>query len=189
MPSDPAGISGDQFGILKDYETASDRQPETDNYLVINAFKFHLERIPTVTYFCQKANLPSLTFNFLEQPTKFGTRLQHAGTQFEFEDLVVNFIIDEEMKNWLEIFNWMRSMGNVEDFTEYVPVEQHTSDAELIILSNAYRPKYAVTFKNVFPTNISGIDFDSATTETEPILATATFRYRSYDINPINTFV
>jgi len=187
MPSDPAGISGDQFGIDDFYQTASNRQPSTDNYLLNNAFKFSIERVPTVTYFCQKANIPSLSFGFVEQPTKFGARLDIAGSLYEFETLEVSFIVSEDMRNWLEIFRWLRSLGNVEDFNEYVSVEQHKSDAELLILSSAYRPQYSVNFLGVFPTNLSGIDFDSSVAEAEPVIATASFKYRSYDIIPITT--
>ena len=185
MPNDPAGISGDQFGIGNFYETASNRQPSTDNYLINNSFKFAIERTPMVTYFCQKVTLPSLSFGFIEAPTKYGTRVKVAGTRYEFDSLEISFIVDEEMKNWIEIYQWMRDMGNVEDFIEYIPLEQHKSEAELIILSSAYRPKYAVSFIDLFPVNLGPIDFDSSISETEPVIATASFQYRHYDINPI----
>jgi hypothetical protein len=178
---------GYTFGTNKDYEVASNRQPSTDNYLLNNSFKFSIDRIPYVTYFCQKANIPSLDFGIVEQPTKYGTRLQLAGTLYDFSVLEISFIVDENMKNWLEIFDWMKSMGSMENFTENVSKKQQQTDAEMIIMSSAYRPILSVQYKGVFPVNIGGIDFDSAVADPEPVLATATFQYRSYDIVPLNT--
>jgi hypothetical protein len=39
-----------------------------------------------------------------------------------------------------------------------------------------------VKFKNIYPTFLSGIDFDSSNTDTETVLATATFSYTHYEI-------
>ena len=188
MPREnPVGVSGDQIGINSYYETAYNRQPSTDNYLNNNSFKFAIEKIPTVTYFCQKANVPALSFGFVEQPTKYGTRLYVSGSQYEYESLEVTFIVDENMKNYMEIYDWMRSMGNVEDFSEYIEVQRHQSEATLLILNSAYRPIYSTNFYGVFPTRLGSIDFDSAITETEPIVVSASFQYRSYDITPIQS--
>jgi hypothetical protein len=181
----PAGVSGEEIGIAKYYEKLTNRQPITDNYLNNNSFKFSIDKIPQVTYFCQKANIPALSFGFVEQPTKFGTRLQMAGTQYEFDTLEISFLVDENMQNYMEIYDWMRSMGNVEDSSEYVDIIRHQTSAELLILSSAYNPIYAVEFAGVFPINLSSIDFDSSITETEPVIVTATFQYRTFDITPI----
>ena len=40
----------------------------------------------------------------------------------------------------------------------------------------------AVKFKNIYPTFVSGIDFDSSNTDAETIIATATFAYTHYEI-------
>ncbi|MBC8442684.1 MAG: hypothetical protein H8D80_00685 [Proteobacteria bacterium] len=186
MPREnPAGVSGDEIGINSYYETAANRQPVTDNYLNNNSFKFSIEKTPNVTYFCQKANIPALSFGFVEQPTKYGTRLQLAGTQYDFETLEISFMVDENLKNYMEIFDWMRSMGNVEDFSEYVDITRHQTDATLLVLSSAYRPIYSVNFVGVFPITLGAIDFDSSVPETEPVIVTTTFQYRSFDIVPV----
>jgi|TARA_R110000824_G_scaffold281194_1_gene469483 hypothetical protein len=181
----PLGVSGDQIGINPYYQTAANRQPATDNYLNNNSFKFSIERIPMVSYFCQRVNVPSLSFGFVEQPTKFGTRLQLSGSQYDFETLEVSFIVDENIRTYMEIYDWMRSLGNLEDQSEYVDITRHQTEAQLLILSSSYNPIYCVDFKGVFPISMSSIDFDSTVTETEPVIVTATFQYRSFDITPL----
>lgn len=181
----PAGVSGDEIGISEYYESADNRQPITDNYLNNNSFKFSIGKVPLVTYFCQKANVPALSFGFVEQPTKFGTRLQLSGTQYDFDTLEVSFIVDENLQNYMEIYDWMRSMGIAEDDASYIDPSRHQSSAELLILSSAYNPIYSVQFTGVFPINLSSIDFDSSVTETEPVVVTATFQYRTFNITPV----
>jgi|3_EtaG_2_1085321.scaffolds.fasta_scaffold170463_1 hypothetical protein len=183
--ANPAGVSGDQIGINSYYETADNRQPVTDNYLNNNSFKFLIDRTPLTTYFCQKANIPSLSFGFVEQPTMFGAKLQLAGTLYDFDTLEVSFIVDENMKNYMEIYDWMRSMGNMENTKEYVPLDLHQTTATLLVLSSAYRPIYSVNFEGVFPINLGAIDFDSSVAETEPVVVSVTFQYRTFDITPI----
>ena len=79
----------------------------------------------------------------------------------------------------------MRSLGNLEDQSEYVDITRHQTEAQLLILSSSYNPIYCVDFKGVFPISMSSIDFDSTVTETEPVIVTATFQYRSFDITPL----
>ena len=177
-----------EIAIDTKYQAAAKKQPDTDNYLMNNSFKFSLERIPHVTYFCQRASIPTISFNTVEQSTPYGVRVYKSGTSYEYSDLEIGFIVDENMENWLEIYNWMNSLSNAEDDDGYIEVERHASTAEIITLTSAYRPNIAINFKEVFPISLSSIDFDSTTSETEPVIASATFRYRSYSISDIKTF-
>ena len=46
-----------------------------------------------------------------------------------------------------------------------------------------YNPMKKVVFKDMFPVGISGIQFSSVVVDTEPVIATATFSYTSYEIS------
>ena len=184
----PGYTAEDQIGIDSYYQSSMNKQPLDDNYLMNNSFRFNIQRSPTVSYFCQRANIPAFSFNFIEQPTRFGAKVYKVGTSYEYSELEISFIVDERMKNWLEIHDWMRSLSNAEDSSEFVPFEQQTSTAELIVLTSSYRPYLAVSFDDVFPISLSSIDFDSTISETEPIIASTTFRYSTYSIKPIREF-
>jgi len=181
------GYTGDGISIPDAYQRADYRQPPTDNYLLNTSFRFMLNRTPNMTWFCQRVAIPALSFGQMEQPTPFGSRLPVVGTQYDFEDLTIDFIIDEEMKTWIEIYDWMTNLSNPNgDNKEHIPFEEQTSDAELLILSSAYNPKYSVSFKNIFPVSLGAVQFDSTTAETEPVVSTATFKYRFYEIETIS---
>ena len=56
------------------------------------------------------------------------------------------------------------------------------SDGSLIILSSAYNPLVQVDFYNLFPKSLSGIEFDSTSTDSDPATATVVFAYQSYEV-------
>ena len=178
-----AGYTGATAGIPDITYVSNARQPDTNNYLANNYFKFEFTRLPTVTYFCQRVNLPSLSFTRAEQPTSFGLTGKIPGGRYDYDPLTVSFIVDEDMKNWLEVYEWMRSIGNLDDINKHIHVHHDKySDARITIMNSAYKQKLVVKIRGVFPTSISGIDFDSTLPETEPIVASATFDFTFYEI-------
>ena len=156
------------------------RYPESVNPLLPTYFRFTLARIPNVVYFCQSANLPGLNLTEVVMPTPF-TPIKFPG-KLEFDELSISFIVVEGLSNWLEIKNWMRSTTNVENYTEFRPVNTHLSTANLIILNSAKQPKLNVTFEGLFPRNLTGIDFTSSISEPDPFVVNCTFSYRSFSV-------
>lgn len=161
------------------------RQPTNTNYLQPTAFRFYLHRNPTVTYFCQSTSLPGIELGAIEQPNMFAT-IKQISSKPVYGNLDVTFAVDEKLKNWLEIHDWMKSIGNFEDFDSYiVPDEDHFSDATLMIMTNAMNPSVEVTFKNCFPISLGEVGFDSTVSEIEPVTATATLAYDTYSLRVI----
>jgi len=163
----------------------NDRTPSNTNMLLSTGFRFLLTRTPNITYYCQSANIPDVNLGEMEQPTRF-IPIKHPGNSFTYGDLELGFIVDEDMENWREIHNWMRSLKNVEDFTEFEanPTE-HYSDARLMILNSAMKPNLEVDFKDIFPKSLSGIQFNSDTDDASQIICTASFAFTSYNIRKI----
>jgi len=136
-----------------------------------------------MTYFCQRANIPSLSFGTSIQSNPTGVSMRRPGTSYVYEDLQVGFAVDEEMKNWLELHNWIRDLGvSYQSASEVLRESQKICSAFLMVLNSAYRPILCVKYKNVYPTFVSGIDFDSSLTDTNAVIATATFAYTHYEI-------
>jgi hypothetical protein len=164
--------------------SALDRQPDTVNFLLPDSFKFEMKRVPRLNYFIQSVNLPALEYSEIRQPTRF-VDVKHPGNSFTFSNFDVSFIIDEEMETFMEIYNWMKSLVAIEQAGDVEMGPNNYSDASLIILNSAKNPNHVVTFKNCFPVSLSGIDFNSAISEPEPMVGTVTFAYTSYDIENI----
>ena len=59
------------------------------------------------------------------------------------------------------------------------------SDATLIVYNSKNMAKVNVNFKNMFPTNISSLEYSQALTDVEYFTATANFRYLYYEFETI----
>jgi hypothetical protein len=161
-------------------ESVLNRYPERINPLLPTYYRFSILRLPNTSYFCQSASLPTVSMSEVIMPTPF--MAVKAPSKMEFDELSITFIVDEEMKNWLEIFNWMRSSTNVEDYTEFNNPNTHLSTGNLIILNSKKNPSINVTFEGLFPRTLGSIDFSSSGIDPEPFQCTATFSYRNYNI-------
>jgi hypothetical protein len=158
-------------------------QPLNTNFLTNNKFKFIISRCPTVTYFCQRANIPSLSFGVSTQAQPGGISIRRPGTAYQYEDLQVGFIVNEDMTNWLEIYEWIKKLGISYDSTvEVIDDMQMVATGLLLITDSKYKPSIAIRYMNMFPTFLGGIDLDSALPDTDPIVSTATFSYTHYEI-------
>lgn len=160
------------------------RQPSNTNYIQNTGFFFGIQRLPNVQYFCQEANLPGINFGEIKQPTRF-IDVKHPTTKPTFEQLDIVFVVDEDLANWREVYDWMRSIGNIDDAEEQVSPADQYSDATLILLNSAMRENVRVKFKNCFPTNLSGLRFMTTPTETEPQSATMTLTFDTYEIEKV----
>jgi|TARA_Y100001949_G_scaffold45592_1_gene37750 hypothetical protein len=170
-------------------------RPENLSYLSPVGFKFLLNKLPNVEYFCQGITLPGISLMSVPLETPF-TRIPYPGDRVEFQDFIVRFIIDEDMLNFTEIFKWMQGLGFPDSFDQYKALKDSdpaapganagiTSDATLIVLTGASTPKIRVSFKDCFPMMLSAVNFDTANEDIQYIQADATFSYRSFDIENI----
>ena len=107
------------------------------------------------------------------------------------------YLTNQLMENWTEIYNWLLGVSNFDQSANKstrfpyenssTPGEGIFCDATLLVLSGAYNeenPVRTITIKDMFPVGISGIQFSSVSVDTEPIIATATFAFRVYTIEP-----
>ena len=150
--------------------TALTEQPKNINPLADVQFKFDLAALPKTSFFIQTVNLPGIS---LEAAVIATPQLQnfsrHTGV-ITYEALDVTFMIDEYLKNWQEVYEWMIS-----------DVNKYTS-AVLTIVSSSTNPTMEIHFKDIFPTSLSAIPFDSTTTDPVYQVATVSFNYTEYII-------
>ena len=145
-------------------------QPKNINPLADVQFRFDVAALPNTSFFIQTVNLPGVT---LEGATVSVPQLQnftrHTGI-VTYETLEVAFLIDEYLKNWQEIYEWI------------IGEEGKYTSAVLTILSSSMNPSMEIHFEDIFPTSLSGISFDSTTTDPVYQQATVSFNYTKYVI-------
>lgn len=166
----------------------------TVNQLEAKSFRLIIDRIPNVEYFCTSASVPGITATAVRQPNPF-TDIKVTGDKLVFQPLIVNFLVNEDMSNWEEIFNWMVSYSHPTSFEEYKDNRQtqhqlypsKKSDAKLLIPNNMYNystqtssKPLEFSFIDVFPIDLSDTVFDVQIDGTTSMISTVTFEYTSY---------
>ena len=131
-----------------------------------------------------------------EIPAKrLASRIVLPGEKLTYDPLTLRFKVDEDLKNWMELQNWMVGLGFPDNFGQYKDLisnksfgENSTfSDATLIILNSNMNSNFEVVFKDAFPTSLSELAFDSTSADIDFITADVTFRYLSYTYRKFTT--
>jgi hypothetical protein len=169
---------------------ASNKVPDNLNYLSNISFRLAIEDTPHLTWFCQSVNVPGVSIEAIDMVTPFAN-IPYAGNNVSFEELSVTFIVDEHLKNWIEIYDRIIALGLAEGQEKYRLLKASTdltprggtvSTIVLSILTSAMNPQMEFHFYEAFPISISSLDFSSSATDVEYFTATAGFRYTNYEI-------
>jgi len=176
-----------------------EKELKNKNFLSPIGFKLVLDKAPKTAFLCQTANIPTITVGEVEIPTRGLVRYPIDGN-IQYGELTIEFLIDENMENYLELHNWMRALGTPSDLQERAdwirskrigdvtdPIRSLVSDVTLIALNNNMNAQFECLFKDAFPTNLSTINFDVTQTDNNFFSAEVTFRYTLYEIRAINS--
>jgi hypothetical protein len=144
------------------------------NVLQTNKFIFSLQRIPETMFRVTGCSLPSIN---IPPPSEDSTSANQyfAGSSVEFDPITLTFIVDENLKNYKEIFDWMTA----EQFNDSHEVRNEAglyTDGTLTTLTNASNPNVVFRFAGMFPISLGELQFDTTNT-TSTVLCTVTFRY------------
>lgn len=154
-------------------------------------FKFLLKRAPNLNFFIQRINIPGVSLSKVNTPNPL-LMIPVSGDHLEYEELDITFKVDENLQNYLEIHNWLRSLGKP-SFQEYRTLankeiytgEGLNSDIIVSVLTSQKNANYEFVFKDAFPISISSISFQSTDESIDYIEATARFAYTIFDVNKI----
>lgn len=168
--------------------------PTNKNLLSPTGFRFILNKTPNTNYFVYSAPLPTLSLGEYDEETPL-VRLPYPGDKLRYEPLSLRFRVDEDLTNYLEIHQWLESLGYPEDIrnqsayrtavnTSYANSNVY-SDGTLLVMSSHQNPNIQITFQDLFPISLSELTFDASLADIEYLEATATFRYRQFKIEVI----
>ena len=91
---------------------------ENRNFLSPIGFKFSIDRMKGVDFFCQSASIPAISMQAADQPTRFN-KIPQPGDELYYEDLYIKFLVDENMKNWYQVHDWMREIATPVESEEF----------------------------------------------------------------------
>jgi hypothetical protein len=177
-------------------------QPENLNFLSPISFRFVVDKLPNVNYYCKSSSLPSVAIAEGVTPTPF-INLPFVGTKLDYGPLDIRFTVDEDMKNYLEIYDWMLGLGAPENFNQYKDLNNNDtrptsgvsnigkgvqgvySDGSLVINTSSQNPNMRISFVDLYPINLSPLQFDVGLSDITYLEADVSFRYRQFKVAQI----
>lgn len=171
--------------------TAIDDSIENKNFLSPLNFKFQLKRAPHINFFIQTVNIPGLSLQAIDVSNPL-IRVPYQGDHLMYDELDVSFKVDEDLQNYMEMHQWIRSLGkrSYEEFAALKNQPKYSgeglySDIILTILKSNKNPNYSIVFQDAFPISLSGIDFNTTLEDVSYLEASTKFRYTAYDITKV----
>jgi hypothetical protein len=169
-----------------------------NNFLSPTGFRLDFPGFDQVGFTCTEATLPGISMGGPTQATPLNDFML-TGDKLNYQNLVVKFLIDEDLTNYSMLHNWMVGITypqylkqwqelaeslKAKDFTEANNYEQ--LDCVLSILNSNYNTITTVKYVSAFPVDLTGVTFSTEQTDVVYATATATFAYNYYEIQNKN---
>lgn len=181
--------------------SALTRNPTNLDLLQSTKFQVIFDRLPGVNYFCQTANLPGISLTEFPVSTPF-VDLYLPGEKAIYDTFNITFLVDEDLRAWTELHDWIRGITFPKDFKEYVDLAKLSpqsniraamnggrpapySTAIMTVYTNKNNPNFRIKLIDCFPTSVGSLIFNSSDTAENIITADATFRFSYYDYERI----
>ena len=162
------------------------------NFLTTVGFKFTLAKYPKIDFFANSARIPEISLATALQPS-YLKDIDIPGEKLTYGDLTLKFIVDENMENYIAVYNWLTGLGFPETTDQFRrlttndrserDMKEAFSDGTLRILNSNYREVAKVKFLDLFPTSLSSLDFDATPTDIQYFTAQASFKYTIYTLS------
>ena len=173
-------------------------QPTNLNYLSPVNFDLQINKLPQTKYFCTGVTLPGVVFSEALHSLPLAINSYLPGDKIEFDPLNVKFLVDEDMKNYMEIFNWIMALGpgsDEGDFQTLTGSSKNTagqfsnsdfskmySDATLFANTSSNNANVEFQFQDCFPTSLGSIEFNSQADGVEYATCDLTMRYTLFKV-------
>ena len=190
---------------------ATTRQPTVMDYSQSNQFKIFMPIFPTVEWFVVRCNIPSVTLGQADQYTPF-VDIAVVGDKLQYGDFNITFIVDEQLKNYMEMYNWVKNIGfpfsgqdqfnrldrpdgqnrgansqvRVNNSSTYVESNDRDlyTDIVVTILSSKNNPVAEVFVYECFPVSLGTIEYNQQETDTSYATCDVGFAFTWYDVIP-----
>jgi len=168
-------------------------QPSNKSFLSPQGFRFNIQRLPHVNYFCTTASVPDITMGQIDTVDNTFIKLPVPGDKLVFGLLNLRFRVDEDMKNFLEVYNWLIGLGYPDNFEQRANISKGIqnvgevySDGSLMIMTSNYQPNIEAKFIDMYPVSLSSVDFNIEQTDVTYLQADVNFAYRKYELTTLS---
>ena len=107
-------------GVAGDSEfNTNPREPTTVDYAQSNQFKVYIPIFPLVEWFVVSCNVPVITMGQGVVPTPL-VDYPIVGEKLTYDQFSMTFLVDEKLKNFMELHNWLVNMAPPQDQSQFM---------------------------------------------------------------------
>ena len=189
---------------------ALSRQPTVFDYSQQSQFKVFLPLFPTTEWFVVRANIPGVSLGQAVQTTPL-LDMPIIGDKLTYDDFYVTFLVDEELKNYTEMHDWLVNCAAPQERSQFrgkerpagIPKRPQTeimdlilgnvkesdrdlySNLDLFIMSSKNNPVVKIQMVEAFPISLTNIEYSHQESDVTYAECTATFAFSYFTISAI----
>ena len=99
------------------------KQIDNRNFLSGVGFKFSLTKFPKVDFFSNSARIPELNLELTNQ-SSYLKNIDIPGERLTYGDLTLRFLVDENMENYISVYNWLKGLGFPETTQQFADLNK-----------------------------------------------------------------
>lgn len=146
-------------------------QPRTLSLLSPNGFDLVVQRLPNTTFFLQSVELPEIEAGNIQVDNKSPFKAHRPGDSVSMGTFTMTFMADEDLESYYEIQSWI--YHNV----SHKGTDAWTSDATVLIKTNALNPNKNIRLVGAYPVSISSLPLKTTEGPDDPIVFTVNWRF------------
>ena len=176
------------------------RQPTITDYAQNSQFRVTFPNFPVTEYFCTEINVPGVTMAQVDRPSSLAN-IPMVGDSISYENFTMTFIVDEELKNFQEMYDWMVNIGFPYKHSQYKSIERRDrqgtgganrigdrqlyDDLIITILSSKNNPVVRCKLFEAFPISLSGLTYTQTNPDVEYLTSSVEFAYMYYEFKAL----
>lgn len=171
--------------------------PENVSLLNPNEFRFFIHDAPYLSFFVQTVDLPSIDMSDAVPTNNPFTTIHVPGDHIEWNPLPVTFLVDEDLKGYLEMYNWIRGLGFPTSFDEYKSLRRGgdhkyqdnwdavTSDCSVFTNTGHRNTNIEFLFHNAYPARLTAPKLNTTNPDQPVVTCECVFNYTYFDVKPV----
>lgn len=145
------------------------------NQSIASNFKVLISSKQEIEFYATSVNIPTLSLGPIEVPYQ-DTRAKIPDNRFVWDDITINFILDEELYSYELIKNWMYDVRNKDKWLTGI------KDINVVPQDSNKNIEFSFLIQGAWPNMITGWQYASTSTVSDYITFDVTFSYQHLEI-------
>ena len=159
------------------------------NYLQPTGFKLIIDRknYPNLEFFVQDFTHAGVIMNSADLSFRKVAAVPMPGDKLTYNEMLANIILDENMKSYTEMHDWMRRILDEDNVApakrfDNAALPPAAADITLSILNSSNNPVVRIKYRDSIPVALTDIQFQSTGGGDSFLTFGASFRFTYFDI-------